>query len=1190
MRYKKIAAVMLSIVLLALYSSGAVNAALADAYTAASPSVRQEVWPQKVREGTYDLILNGGFETVSNDGTPTGWSVSHPTAVEGAEYMTAAGDAQEGENFAVISGKKGGSIYLSQMLFTLLPGQTYAFSGHMRQISGTAKPMLYIVCQKPSGKSYSPVKTFYYSIEKLGKSWQEVSYSFTAPAETARVIFAIRLDGEAEIHSDNTHLIGKAPESVALEAEFRDMLKAEEALRASLEKECSNAGDGSTVEGQPENILTNGTFGDGAKGWRCADSFSDYVSLAKGASYDGSDCIRLYVPDGLVHPFYYQIQKLVGGAEYEVSFWCKNVSGGKAAIKLEYYTDRNLPGAVSCGEKYVSSSTVDGQWHFVKAKVYPAANVEEATIFARLMKDAAVGKAEVYMDDVRIRMTRPPSPLVFDTGSVFFYSDQTEGVLSSAVNLQYFPRLTDAKIDFTILDDRKNVLWERTGLRSADGKTSAVFPLSLLKEKERPYIAKATLYDTDGSVMEIKTQQIYMYDRPAFMGRDGVYKKNGNEAFYPTYAYHVSTSQYKKVAEAGINLVQMGAFGDADEAVACLDAAQEAGIMGFIALYNDMKPAGSADNITRTIAILSDERVKNHPALFGYGIMDEVFLTLNNPELDMENSYRLIRMLDKNRPIMAMEAVRTYYKETGKYVDILCIDPYSAAADRNASVSTEEARQAVGYEKPVYALLETYYTTNGRWPSPEDGRNNNWQALIAGAGAVGYYSIRDADTDPQTGKYTVPIWDARDGGALWNALCTFGDKEKQIAYDHFVFDKTPAFNEYRGGDYWYSAWVDGQDIYMVVLGMKKSGTQEVSIPLTSFAGDIRVGEYTAELIAGRTAESFTGSGSLTLTVNGVEALFYKITPTKETDFSALGVSCFEDMEAYSWARQQVAFLNSLGILEGQNEWRYAPGEGITRRELGEILARVTGSAVDGGTEGLDGLISRKEAVDMAAEGMRDILGERDVLYAKADMAAALHGTRLSGNTEEGNAVTRAEAAILIYKAWEWIQTPDKANAFLGLSTSVAAQLTEAMTENVGIIDGTSWYVLDGDCIFLQNMSDVVAMIRVPRGGQYAAALFGVQTSAVVLSGQETIVTVPPRGYAAVRITETQTAGLYIGNVSESLPQKNVTYTVYGYAGIYTDRNGLPELLRLYMEGERVQLTEGVYARCFLWDDAMRPLE
>ena len=111
-------------------------------------------------------------------------------------------------------------------------------------------------------------------------------------------------------------------------------------------------------------------------------------------------------------------------------------------------------------------------------------------------------------------------------------------------------------------------------------------------------------------------------------------------------------------------------------------------------------------------------------------------------------------------------------------------------------------------------------------------------------------------------------------------MIEFGTKEWEIAIDHFIFENSSKFVEGLADDgtYRYYSWIKDGEIYMVVLGLKEANTNvSVSIALTD--GDVSVGAYTSEIIAGSDAGAPTGNGTLEITINGVEAILYKITPS-----------------------------------------------------------------------------------------------------------------------------------------------------------------------------------------------------------------------------------------------------------------------------------------------------------------------
>ncbi|MBQ7032586.1 MAG: S-layer homology domain-containing protein, partial [Clostridia bacterium] len=1044
-------------------------------YIQASPSASEKVTMLAVGDDKYNILKNGDFETVSAESKLVSWTASGVTY--GESFMIVEGvtenPAPSGKNYIRAWGDDVNAM-ISYTSFDAIPGETYEFS-IMFRCPDEKKHNIAVYAaadgQKDDG-SYANLARFDKFPSVKGTDWTEFSYTIEMPEGTARFGLNLRLIGGGEVHWDNAKLVGKLTGKAAQAAQFRKMLADEDAA-----DEATNMlvqGDLRTYDkpyaGQ-ENLIINGSFEDNdgkiPKGWGVQSKFAPFMKVAENASHDGSDCVQISINpsvDGTEgsNPFYTQIVDLVGGAEYQISYWYKvdgkvngETSGGRPTVKLEYYTDRSLPGATNVGEKYTYPEPFegghnmeagrDGEWHKTSFKIYPQQTVREATVMVRCLT-SSLSANNVYFDDIELYMTSAPPAFELDGGWVFYYTDMQDVNLSTNVHTGYYPDLVTAKVDYKLLDtDFETVLWEEKDVVSVDGKTAVSFKLhDYMDETEKPYKVVATLYNADGSVHSVATQNVYMYDRPAYLGKDGLFLKNGKDPVYPIMGYHVNTTdeELEKTSEA-VNLIQVGGFGSAEGALRTMDRLESKNMMGLVVLYPGMKCAGNDANIEATIEVVT--ALKDHPAVLSYIVMDEVFLHGGDPTGDLEASYRLIRSIDKNHPVCVMEAMGAYYAKAAKYVDLLLIDPYSTAKQGRAYAGTIQARRDVQYQKPVYSLLEAY-NTGTRYVTPDDGRNSNWQALIAGSKAVGYYSINDSDTTKdESGKVKkLEIWNAKDGGALWDALTTFAEVERNLAYDHYVFNKNPEFNESISKDLWYSSWVDGQDIYMIVLSMLDyDKSQDVSIPLESFSGSVKIGDYTATLLAGReTNETVTGSGTLNLNISGVEALFYKITPTGGADFSALGTTVFEDLIDYSWAREAIGRMDEANVITGRTTYGYAPAEKITRGEFAGFLVRALGLTSDStdqfadvradyefakeiaigralgvlkGTDGVnynpDAEISRQDLMVICARGMRlkkemeeggeMTFSDKDAIadYAVADIAAMVRAGIVAGYTD-----------------------------------------------------------------------------------------------------------------------------------------------------------------------------------------------
>jgi len=905
------------------------------------------------KTGTEDnLIANGDFEGAVTDHVPAGWAIEASDAIAAGTNYDVTRVVAEGARAAVLTGT---DVSVSQNISSLESGITvYAVSAMLNKLEETAAPALTVTYYDAQGQALGAAQAADCTAAEVG-TWTEVYLESIVPTGAAGAVVTAANTGAGTCYWDDVRFALPVepepidPDELAAQQvqDFQDMLAAEAASATPEVTIDRTTGYQPPYEGQ-SNLVKNWDFEENndttesLANW--SPSNTSWGMLAVGEGYNGSDCIRFSVPEaaGAQNPVFAQWVDVVGGAEYQISFKYR-ISGtiGNPAVKFESWSDREKPGAqhvnavtvVLHNEEmadYTGRENCDSNtWYTHTERFYPVATAKDVEMNVRWLANGKVNtdNSIIWIDDVELYMVNPPKTFELTTDSIFYYSDEwqkndAKGFITAAIDVGYFPDLANgAAYTFEIKDPSAAtpVLWSTTGV-SENGNCTVEFPLNVMTEKEHRYEVVATLLKEDGTtILQREVQNIFVYDRVGSLDVNGKYhpyvydEETGtgsfsDEVFYPEYAYHVNydlSSQYKDLEDTGINLVQMSAFYSVEETLHMLDLAQEAGVMGMLCFYKDMIPAANPSNIDMTVKVIN--AVKNHPAVFGYSIMDESYLRLGDPSKELENAFRLIRSLDPNHPVMVNEVVERYFGEAAKYVDILSIDPYAQAYSQKVAANTTLAVQSVANKKPVYALLEAYRTGTGRYPTANDLRNNIWQALISGASAVGYLSITDSDfTTDHNGNVTyIPIWDA-EGGRLWDALKEFNEKEKALAYDHFVFDKTPVFNEYIGEDYWYSSWqtdnaAGGKDLYMVVLSMleeKESGnsaTQEVSIPLISTDGSTAIGRFQAVPVSGReTTEIVGGNGSLDITLAGSEVILYKINAVDDTYAADINVTVTDE--------------------------------------------------------------------------------------------------------------------------------------------------------------------------------------------------------------------------------------------------------------------------------------------------------
>jgi len=851
-------------------------------------------------EGMTDLIVNGDFEDVKADGTLEAWVYKYYADTDEIQVRSEA--AESGANYLSLYSStedKYGHPYLEQVLLGYEAGTEVTFSAYVKKASETSVyPQ--VKFQFANAVSFLGAEDFTYK-EATNTGWTKVESTFTIPEGTTEFAILVRNSAGAvgEVYWDNLQLTGYkgSDKNAALGSQFLAMLAEEDALKKLVPDPEAELGDNLDTT----NRLTNGNLeeNDGQNlftGWTLLDVYQEIGSVAKNEGYNGTDGIRLKLAtdadDDHDNPYYQQdIYNIVPGVTYQISYKYKWISGNcRPTLKIESY--RNLDGGEPGPIVYVSGDNIapettqkDGEWHEVVGYFDFDENTEDARILMRILGNAA---SEYLFDDINVSMYSQPKVFDLVTDDTFYYTENQNGsaTFKALINTKYHPDYADNQVDFKVYDEQ-TLVWESGKVTASEGLASVQFPLSLMTKQESPYRVIASAYNDEGKSVEVKSHDIFIYARPAYMTADGLYMIEGkaDQIFNPVFGYHTyGEDDYAKAASGGINLFQIGKYDTADELLTELDMLKKYNAMGMVALYHGLRPAGAEQNIESTINVLNDERVLNHPSLFGYLVMDEPFLNITDPIPSMERSYRLIREIDDNHPILMVECKPEKFNITGGYTDILIIDEYQLAATKAVANTTSIAYKLFKNIKPIYTLVQTY-DQNGIWPTGADLRNNNYQALITGADAIGYYSISDAWINAEDKK--MAIWERDDSGELWNAISLFDNTEMPLAYAHFVRDESPCFNKDLSADsHWYYSWVVGNDIYMVVLGMVEGQATEVTIPLTSSNGQITIGEYTATVVAGEETGK-TGNGSLNMTVDGVEAVLYKISPAATVDYSSL---------------------------------------------------------------------------------------------------------------------------------------------------------------------------------------------------------------------------------------------------------------------------------------------------------------
>ncbi len=1005
-------------------------------------------------DGKAEFIRNGSFEEVNADGSLASWSLLSGTALgTNLELTDIAKDGKKGLRMFAPEG----NMTVTQSVTGLVGGSEYIFTAYLKakEFAGSGAQ---IKMEFYSGNTALSDKGVKVSYAETTADFDAKVITFLAPEGATRANILVRLLGGGDVIWDAITLAGPKAESTSVP----EPIVPQPAPQNPTNKEEKEEEKEPEVflEGLP-SVLTNGDFENdenssngGPWGWNPykSDTWEGNIKTTyiKDFGHNSSRSARISNVEQGDNPYTLQQAPIIPGATYQLSAWIyiEEDTTGYASVKIEFYSDKpKAEGGHYSEGRMGQYKTTGKQWIQI---LHTFTAPPEATSIKILPR--VYGLGTFWLDDVMLCNTEKPSGVSVTTDEVFYYSDHTApGVATAALNTVAYPEIAGAAVDFRLTKDGV-VLAEKLGVPTIGGTASFTYDVALLTEKQAEYKIEVS---AAGHTNEWK---IYKYDRPTYLSADGVYTKNG-KTINPIFAYRYGSGEYEVGAQNGIVVAQLGMPTDreGDALIAylrdALDKAEAAGVMCMVALYRNMKPAGNDANIATTEIVVP--ALKDHPALFAWMVMDETFNHIPNPYEDLRKSYIAIRNADPNHPVFVAEATDKM-AEAGRYVDILCIDPYPGnhdAPETFPAQRVEMAVKAVKGRKPVYSLLQAILWQE-YFPTGDEMRNMLYQSLIAGASSVGYFKFRDSVDKADLNETE-----------LWPYITEFAQNEQQDAFDAFVYDKYPIFSNYRTNDFWAVSFVKEGTLHMVILN-RKDTAQTVSVPLTSVNGKATIGEFTAVCAHGGMGEAIKGNGTLTVNLVPSGVALYKITPGDASALSLVTGTRFHDLSGYDWAYEAIVNLDAKGISNAIGAHTFAPGQKITRGDFAMFLVRtlgLTAESTDNFTDVMPGAhyakeiaigkalgilkgvgngefmpeteISRQDLMVICARGMRLVkeLTAGDVSaftdagsiadYAVADIGSMVNVGIVRGYADGsvqplGN-TTRAEAAVIMERILGW---------------------------------------------------------------------------------------------------------------------------------------------------------------------------
>ncbi len=980
-----------------------------------------------VTSPTYgNMLVNGDLESCKGESL-TGWKVASGTAnVETKEI-------HGGKNAVHMTHTE--NMYMTQTV-TPVPGETYTFSFWAKLAADNTNPKVQAAIKLEGFNTSRANNLNVTQAFDLKTRWEKFSFEAEMPDDILHLNVLVRLFNGGSILFDDISFEGKLPEGFSNSTEY------------TVKKEAAKIpADGIRESLDGKEYLANPSFEAGEaspEGWEVVGgewTDNQWVVYDKSTACTGEKSVKI-TSDGSNYPWVCQlIPDLTPGATYQLTGWYNsNVSSNSIICKFEFYTENEI----KAGYGLNSTTTLyyggtKGAWQQITANFTMPEDGKAVAIYPRLMGASGT----VFFDDMSLKLVENPSEGVLETDEVFYYADTKEGTarVSLRTNL-----LSEGSVTFTLRDASDAVFAKAENVPFALGENAVWrFPVQNMTLTEE-YTLTADLYTKEGTLAETHSSYVYRYNRPGVIDENGIYRNADGSPFYPTIAYHAG-SAFEELSKIGVNVVQGSNYG-AEGYIKILDKANEYGMKILVTLYPNMKPAGAPENVENTKTIIN--AVKDHPATFAYAVQDEPFAHNPNCEDDLRESYKLIRSLDPDHPVYICECFEDCYAKSGKYVDVLCIDPYPFNASHVGTYvaeQTEVALAAVKNNKPVY-VLESVLTFSGFRPEGYEIRTQNYQTLLAGGSAWGFYPY-----SPDNAQIDKILPES----IFWKHMVSFHEKEDALLREYFYEEKHPRFNKGEGEGYKWESFVANGAVYVATYNTVRD-TKTVEIPLESDNKKITLTNAALELIAGADKLNAKIEGNtLKVDMTETQALLYKITPSEPIDTILLSETRFTDTASYNWAADAIKTLEDRGTANGGTSFR--PGEAITRGDFAMFLVetldlyfssesqfddvkpdaeyaealkkgRVYGilNGIGDNKYNPEATITRQDLMTIISRGLA-LFGEADLSaftdagqiadYALPHVSAMVKAGLVTGNADGtlnplGNA-TRAEAAVIMMR-------------------------------------------------------------------------------------------------------------------------------------------------------------------------------
>ncbi len=981
---------------------------------------------------SLDLMENGGFEYLADEKTPSKWGLSAPNdqSFLGSENIilndTRLTDAPA-ENKIVEEGyraihfknkEKGLTMAVGGAYILRSPGQVaynceLGVSFYMLSDKAGVSMEVLVTLQDEEGKDVEQRFGISFTNDMKKGEWVRKIVSMELPLSARYIGLQPRLSTEGEVIMDNVTLYQTCDQ------EFIDAKKPREKMPP--------------VPGTPANMLgLKYPGGDGNTGFETTqegdtpwllqhlDTPADIrFSTDENHTPGGKQSLLLQNITNIRGRAYQNVYDFVPGATYQISWWYKIAGPVQTTVSYEMrwfpcekpWDEPDL--GLASGDGLTAWQDPENQWkEFSHTFVAPYPPDKDDPLSAEICIRIGGKNASAYFDDVELYMVKEPDAATIRSDEAIYYTEYPYGTVDAEVADYYAEKMVGGSMRYWILDGEKVIVEPQTVPFVEEDETlvaSGSFPTSVMQanKKGQTYSYVAEILDPAGNVLQTQQSAIYRFDRPKYLGVDGIFRKNGKE-------YHVGTGNScntdrikQGVKDGGLEVIMMVGEGELT-LLEKLDAAHEAGLLVILNMGDSNACAGSPSRIMGTIDTVN--MVKDHPALFGYKIQDEP-IQKRTPEEHLLAGYVAIRELDPNHVVYSCDGVEGDFPILARYTDYMESDSYTGNSKSASHIvnTINLAEEASRGRKPVGILQKAYEVAPADvyFPTYEEFRHYGYQCLIAGGGGWGYHAIGKNGTG-------VPLIERE----VWKEIVEWeASGEQDLMFACMVEGKYPLINSYVSDELiWHLYAVDGK-LYAIVVNCvggvgNKEGSLTVDIPLTDAANAKALGDFTATLKYGGEG-SASGKDTLSIEIPSFAAEVWEITLANPVDFSGHKITKYNDIDLAPWAYQAVAKLQEAKVINRDIDMRYEPQKQITRGDYAMFLVNALGLTADA-TENFADVKPYAEYANALAIGraLGIFNGRGDNLYdpekpaPRAElMALTARALRLVGKAADGDAAS-----------------------------------------------------------------------------------------------------------------------------------------------------------------------------------------